>query len=119
MEYEKLAVEVSAIKAALTPVPSPVVQGSSGVEHRFTLLFSAGGTLYDFDFYDSVTELEVVKSFAKKYDSGAVVHIVCLTGTTTDAARDLAVGYGRRTLGPKAAETFFVFESAAPRSSFA
>jgi hypothetical protein len=118
MEYEKLALRVSAAKAGLKPVSSPVVQGASGVEHRFTLLFSNESSLYGFDFYESVTELEVIKSFTKKYDSGAFVNVVCLSGSVTDAARSLAATYGMQVLSPKAAETFFVFEPVAPQSAF-
>ena len=49
MEFEKLALEVSASRAGLKLVPFPVLAGDSGVEHRFTMLFSSEGMLYGFD----------------------------------------------------------------------
>jgi hypothetical protein len=118
MEYEKLALEVGAIKAGLTPIAPPIVQGDSGVSHRFTLLFSVGNRLYGFDFYEEVTEIEVVRSYAKKFDSRASVNLVCTSGKMTEGAKTLAVSYDMRILGPKAAETFFVFEPVPFPSSF-
>jgi len=117
MEYEKLALEVSASKAGLTLDSSPVLVGESGVGHRFTLLFSSGGRLYGFDFYDTVTEIEVVKSYAKKFDSRADVNLVCLSGEATEGARSLALAYGMRILGPNALDSYFAMESVAERAS--
>lgn len=118
MEFEKLALEVSAIKAGLKPVSPHVLQGDSGVEHRFNLLFSDGVRHYAFDFYDSVTDVEVVKSYAKKFDSGCSVHIICPSDRVTDDARRLAQGYNMRLLSPEATATFFVLEPVPPRRTF-
>jgi hypothetical protein len=112
MELEKLALEVRAVKAGLTPVDSHVIRGDSGVDHRVNLLFSDGSKLYGFDFYESVTAIDVIKSYTKKFDSKALVNIVCLSGEVSEEAASLAMGYGMKILSPKAAETFFVFEQA-------
>lgn len=118
MEYEKLALKIGAVKAGLAPVSPPVLKGSSGVEHRFTLLFSRGATLYGFDFYESVTEVDVIKSYIKKYDSRAVVNMVCLSEKTPETAGRLAIEYGMRILSPAAAANLFVLETAVSRSPF-
>lgn len=118
MEFEKLALEVSATKAGLTPVNPPVLHGDSGVDHRFTLLFTDGRRNYAFDFYDAVTDVEVVRSFAKKFDTRASVNIVCLRGKVTEQARLLAFNYEMKVLSPEALETFFALEPVMPRSSF-
>jgi hypothetical protein len=111
MELERLELEVSAAKAGLTPVVPHVVRGASGIDHRVSLLFTDGTHLCGFDFYESVTNIEVLRSFAKKFDSGADINIVCLSGETSRDALSLAQQYQMRILGPKAAEKFFIFKS--------
>jgi hypothetical protein len=117
MEFEKLALEVSAAKAGLKPVTPRVFKGDSGIEHRVNLLFTDGTRFYGFDFYDSVTEIEVLRSFAKKFDSKVPINIVCMSGEVTMGARELAKSYGMKVLSPTAAETFFVFEQEPPKAS--
>ena len=116
MELEKLALEVSAAKAGLKPVDPHVLRGDSGIDHRVNLLFTDGTKLYGFDFYESVTEIEVVRSYAKRFDCKVPINIVCLSGQVTAAATQLAMGYGMKVLSPKAAETFFVFEQVSPKA---
>lgn len=118
MEFEKLALEVSAMKAGLKAVSPHVLQGGSGVEHRFDLLFSDGRRNYAFDFYESVSEVEVVKSYAKRFDAGAVVSIVSPTEGVTEEARRLALGYGIKIIAPDAARSFFALERVPPRRVF-
>jgi hypothetical protein len=118
MEFEKLALEVSAMKAGLTAVSPHVLQGGSGVEHRFDLLFSDGERYHAFDFYNTVTDVEVVKSYVKKFDVGASVNIVCPSDRVTPGARSLAQGYNIRLLHRGSVESFFTFEKAAPRRTF-
>ncbi|MDE1858694.1 MAG: hypothetical protein KGI26_06495 [Thaumarchaeota archaeon] len=118
MEFEKLAVEVGALKAGLTAVTPHVLQGGSGVEHKFDMLFSDGARNYAFDFYDTVTDIEVVKSYAKKFDSGCSVSIISPAGSVTDAAKELALSYNMRLLTPEAASTVFALEKAALRRTF-
>ncbi len=110
MEYEKLALEVGAVRAGLTPVKSRVVPGDSGVEHRFDMLFTDGTRLYGFDFYERVTEVEMVRSYIKKFDTGTAVKVVCLSGEVTPGARALAVAYDMKVLSPKDAEAHFVVD---------
>jgi hypothetical protein len=117
MDFEKLALEVSAAKAGLKPVSPQVVRGDSGIDHRVTLLFTDGAKLYGFDFYESVTEIEVVRSFAKKFDCKVNINLVSLTGEVTQGAMALANGYAMKVLSPKAAENFFAFEEASAPSA--
>lgn len=109
MDFERLELEVSAANAGLSPVKPGLVRGDSGVLHRFDALFAGGSRRCAFDFYDRVTEVEVVRSFAKKYDTGIQVSIVC-GKETTDKARDLAKDYGMRILRPDETEDFFSLE---------
>ena len=117
MEFEKLTLEVGAAKAGLTPVTPRTVQGESGVVHSFNLLFSDGRRLFAFDIYDSVTDIEAVKSYAKKLDTGCAVTIVCPADRVTAEAGQLALGYGLRILTPEVAGAFFSLERTAPRST--
>lgn len=118
MEFEKLALEVSAIKAGLTPVTPHVLQGDSGLEHRFGLVFTDGSRNYAFDFYENVTDIEVVRSYAKKFDVRTSVNIICTSGNVTELARKLALSYDMSILGPGSAKTFFALERAVPRRTF-
>ncbi len=117
MEFEKLALEVSAAKAGLKPVSPQVLRGDSGIDHKVNLLFTDGARLYGFDFYESVTEIEVVRSFAKKFDCKVSINLVSLSGEVTKGAMALADGYAMKVLSPKAAESFFVFEQASAQAT--
>ncbi|MDG7013160.1 MAG: hypothetical protein JRN11_05780 [Nitrososphaerota archaeon] len=112
MEFERLAIEVGATKAGLKPVVPRTVQGESGVVHSFSLLFSDGGRVQAFDIYDSVSEIEVVKSYAKKLDTGCPVNIVCPEGNVTEGAGRLAASYGIRIVSPEAAAALLAPEKA-------
>lgn len=107
MEFEKLAVEVNAAKAGLTEVDPPTLKGESGVQHRFNLLFSDGNSTYAFDFYERVTEIQVIRSYVKKFDTGSSVGIVCLSGKVTEGAEALAGSYGMSIAGRGEIESFF------------
>ena len=114
MEFEKLAVEVSATRAGLAEIKPPTMAGVSGVQHRFSLLFSDGDSRYAFDFYERVTEAQVIRSYAKKFDTKSSVAIVSLSGEVTDAAAALARSYGISIAGPDDIESFFRKRAAAP-----
>lgn len=118
MEFEKLSLEVGALKAGLATVDPRVLQGVSGVEHRFDLLFTDGHSYFAFDFYESVTTMDVIRTFAKKFDSKATVNIVSRSGGADGDARSLAAAYGMRILTPDAVEGFFALEKVAPRHAF-
>jgi hypothetical protein len=117
MEFEKLSLEVSAAKAGLSAVNPHVLQGSSGVEHRFDLLFTDGSLNYAFDFYESLTEVEVLKSYAKKVDSECSVNIICPAGKAAKEAKKLAHSYNMRVITPESALAFFALEGVEPASS--
>lgn len=118
MDFEKLALEVGAMKAGLEAVSPHVLQGGSGIRHRFDLLFADGSRYYGFDFYDHVSEVEVVKSYAKKFDAGAVVSLVSPADGVTEEARRLAYSYGIRIITPDEAGSFFAQERVPPRRVF-
>jgi hypothetical protein len=110
LELEKLTLEVGAARAGLKPVVPRAVQGESGVVHSFNLLFSDGDRFYAFDIYDSVSTTEMVKSYAKKLDTGCSLVVVCPLERADDDARQLAASYEIRIISPEAAATFFSLE---------
>ena len=90
MEFELLTLEVSARAAGFSITRPPILKGKSGVEHRFSLLVSDGAHSFAFDFYESVTEVEVLQSYVKKFDTGASTRIVYLGERPSEEARYLA-----------------------------
>ncbi|MDE1852683.1 MAG: hypothetical protein KGI38_02920 [Thaumarchaeota archaeon] len=117
MEYEKLLIGVGATRAGLKPVLPRVLRGVSGVEHRFNMLFTDGARQYAFDIYESIRDFEVVKSYLKKFDTGASVFLVCPTENVSWEARSLAVGYDMKILSPESIPVFFALEPMSPQRS--
>ncbi|MBI3859246.1 MAG: hypothetical protein HY296_03260 [Thaumarchaeota archaeon] len=97
MSLEAVALEVGASKAGMTNVKPPVVRGHSGVEHKFSFLASDGSRNYAFDLYDSVKEIEVLKTYIKEYDTGVSAFLVS-QGKPTPGALALASEYRMRIL---------------------
>jgi hypothetical protein len=107
MYYEKLALEVGATVAGFEVMNPPTLMGSSGVLHRFTFAAAEGDTVYGFDIYNEVGEIEIIKSYIKKMDTGARVFVICLSGRPRAQAADLAHNYDMTILGPKEVGDFF------------
>jgi hypothetical protein len=98
MEYEALALEVGARSVGMKVVKPPIVSGETGVDHKFTFVAEADGEKYAFDLYEDVGEVEVLRTYIKKFDTGAVTTIVCMKHIPTDGAIALAREYGIRLL---------------------
>ena len=107
MYAEKLTLEVEAAKLGWKVVKPPRVKGTSGVEHSFTFLATSGNISYAFDVYDQVTEIEVLKSYARKFDTGSIVNLVSEGGTSSSEAQSLAKEYGMKILRPEEIRPFF------------
>jgi len=107
MYFEGLAVEIYATKAGLEPVKPPRMRGVSGVEHRFSFLAAGEGRSYGFELFPEVSEIEVLKAYAKQLDTGVKTYLVCLKGKPTQAGGNLAREYGMRILGPGEIAPFF------------
>jgi hypothetical protein len=107
MALEKLALGVAADRAGLKSVVPATMKGASGTDHRFGFLATDGSTSFAFDIYDEVGEVEVLRSFLKKFDTGAVSQIVCLRGAPSSGAERLAEEYGIRILSPEAVGSCF------------
>jgi predicted RecB family endonuclease len=117
MSYERLALEVGATLSGLDVVKPAVIRGTSGVEHRFTFVAAEGPLTYAFDVYTELGELEVIRTYIKKLDTGARTLIVCPSGKVKPEARDMSTSYGIEILGPNEVEDFFgknVARQAAP-----
>ena len=101
MELERLELRVAASKAGLQVVDPPLLTGRSGVTHRFNFLASDESGSFGVDFYDKVGEIELLKSAIKKFDTGALIHVVCLKGVPTQEAELLARDLEIRILSPE------------------
>ena len=101
MELERLELRVAAAKAGLQVVQPPLMTGRSGVTHKFSFLASDDSGSFAFDFYDTVGEIELLKSAIKKFDTGAVVQVVCLKGIPSPEAELLARDLEIRVLSPE------------------
>jgi hypothetical protein len=107
MSYERLALEVGATLAGLDIVRPAVIRGTSGVQHRFTFVATRGPLSYAFDICTEVGEVEVIRTYIKKLDTGARTLVVCPSGKVEPEARDLSESYGIEILGTKEVEDFF------------
>ncbi len=107
MYYEKLALEVGATVAGYEVVKPPVVKGTSGVDHRFTFIAKEGSKVVSFDVYQEVGEVEILRTYLKKMDTGAEAYVVCLSGTPKGKAKELSDCYGIQILGPREVGEFF------------
>ena len=107
MYYEKLALEVGATVAGLDVVKPAVIRGESGTEQRFTFVASDGTETYAFDVYNEVREAEILRTYVKKMDTGAIAFVVCLSGRPDAKAKELARNYGIDVLSPMDVGDFF------------
>ena len=107
MYYEKLALEVGATVAGLRVTKPPVLMGDSGVEHRFTFVATDGPNTYAFDVFPEVGEVEILRTYVRKMDTGAEAYVVCLSGRPKPDAMRMAENYGIEVLGPKEVGDFF------------
>jgi hypothetical protein len=107
MYYEKLALEVGATVAGLDVVKPAIIRGESGAEQRFTFVAADGSELYAFDVYTEVGEVEILRTYVKKMDTGANSFVVCLAGHPDARAKELAKNYGIDVLSPMEVGDFF------------
>lgn len=106
MAFERLALEVGAGTAGFSMVKPPVIKGRTGIEHTFSALIKDGSRVLAFDTYESVTEIEVLRSYAKQFDTGASTRIVCLGEAPTERARSLAAEYSMEILNQEGLSKF-------------
>jgi hypothetical protein len=107
MFTEKLGLEVQAANRGLTPVRPATTKGTSGIVHSFSFVARGGGVTYCFDIYDNVTEIEVLKTYIKKLDTGYVVNLVSTTGRVSRLGIALAREYGMAILASGETPAFF------------
>ena len=107
MYYEKLALEVGATVAGLDVVKPAVVRGESGIDQRFAFVAADGAETYAFDIYTDVREVEILRTYVKKMDTGANAFVVCLSGRPDAKAKELARNYGIAVLSPMEVGDFF------------
>ena len=86
MEVERLELKVAARRAGLEIVEPPLLEGRSGTMHRFGFVARDQSSTFAFDFYNEVTEIELLRSAIKGIDTGAKVNVVTLSGETTETA---------------------------------
>ena len=107
MYYEKLALEVNSKIAGLEAVNPPVLKGSSGVEHRFLFLAKDDGKYYGFDICQQAGEVEVLRAYIKKIDTGAETFVISLSGRPNPEVARLASEYEVPILNPGEIGNFF------------
>lgn len=93
--------------AGLDVVKPAVIRGESGTEQRFTFVASDGFEMYAFDVYNELREVEVIRTYLKKMDTGARTYVVCLSGRPDAKAKELARNYGIDVLSPMDVGEFF------------
>jgi len=108
--FEKLALEVNATTAGWEIIEPAICTGTSGVEHRFTLLTSDSGHRYGFDLYPEIGEIQVLRTFIKEMDTGVSGVLVFLSGRPSERAREVAAELGVRILSPAEIGKFFKSE---------
>lgn len=109
MYTEILELEVGTLRNGWEVIKPPLLTGKSRVNHKFSLLARALGRYLAFDVYDELGELEILRTFIKKLDTGASTFIVSMKGVSTETARRLAADYGIRILDHAEIEEFFNF----------
>lgn len=107
MYTERLLLEVEASRLGWNVVKPPVVTGRSGVVHSFSFLATSGKMRYGFDVYDEVTEIQVINSFIKGFDTDVSVQIISSEGRATQSAKKLATEYRIKVLSEAELRTFF------------
>jgi hypothetical protein len=107
MYYERLALEVGATVAGFTVIKPAVVRGASGVDQSFTFVAADGDRTYAFDVCPQVGEVEILRMYVKKMDTGARTFVVCLSGRPNSEAKGLANNYGIDILSPSEVGDFF------------
>ena len=98
MYTEKLLLEVQVKRLGWSTVKPSSVRGRSGTQHQFSYLASSGDVMYGFDVCDEVSEVEVLRSYIKGFDTGVTVEIVSREGKTTPVAKQLLREYGMKVL---------------------
>lgn len=106
MSTERLLLEVESRRAGLEVTKPPVLTGASGVEHSFSFL-GRGASNLAVDIYESITEIEVIRTFVKGFDAGVPVHVVLSGEQCTEGARRLAAEYGMRIMREEDISSFF------------
>ena len=107
MYYEKLALEVGATVAGFDVVKPAVIRGASGIDQRFTFVASDGPQMYGFDVCPEIGQVEILRCYVKKMDTGAKTFVVCLSGKLKPEAQELAKNYGIEVLSPSEVGEFF------------
>jgi hypothetical protein len=105
--YEELALEVNATIAGLEVIKPPILRGKSGIEHRFAFLAVDGQTRYGFDVCPKVGEVEILRAFVKKMDTGIEAFVVCLSGRPEPEGEIMSAKYSIKVLSPGDVGDFF------------
>jgi hypothetical protein len=107
MYYEKLALEVGATVAGLKVIKPALITGESGVVQKFTFVAGDGSEMYAFDLYPKISEVELLRTYVKKMDTGAKTYVVSLSGRAETEMARMAENFGIEILGPSEVGDFF------------
>jgi hypothetical protein len=116
LNYERLSLEVIAVKSNWQIVNPPTLAGRSGVTHKFDFVAMHGQFGLVFDICEQLSETDVIKTYIKKLDTGVSACIICHTEKMTEEARKLAAEYGLKVLRSDDIESAFMARGTEPQS---
>lgn len=77
-------------------ITPPALKGKSGIVHSFSLLLASKGKLAGVDIHEIVGEVEVLKTYVKKLDTGVSAFLVSTNGNPALETRALSEAYDVR-----------------------
>jgi len=104
---ERISLETVAVKSRWRIVNPPALIGRSGITHRFDLVVMNGQEVRAFDICERLSEIDVIRIYLKKLDTGASVCIVCHAKRMTEGVRRLVSEYGLKALHSDEVELAF------------
>jgi hypothetical protein len=106
-QYERLLLEIIAARSHWQTLSPPSLRGRSGVMHRFDFVATDGRASLVFDVCEQVSEIDVIKTYTKKLDTGASACIICKNKKMTARARRLTAEYSLKVLSSDKIESAF------------
>ncbi len=94
MEEILQKIRISSLRKGHSRVEPPVLRGTSGFFHTFSLLVAMDGTHCAFDIYDTIGKLEVLRTTIKTLDTRSSGYIIARSSKVGPGARKIAREYG-------------------------
>jgi hypothetical protein len=108
--------EIIAARSRWQTVNPPALIGRSGATHWFDLIAMDGREIRVFDICEQLSEMDVIKIYLKKLDTGASSFIICHAKRMTEGVRRLISEYGLKVLRSDNIESAFLAKGIRPQS---